>query len=323
SGSFEWGTTKPYIELGPLKIGLARFVEPALKQQMNLIARHLDKEIQSRLNIRQYVADTWTRMQQPVKLDNNLNAWLRVEPQEVRMAPLYAHDGSLHTRLGITSYIHVTTDGKPQAQINPNLPRLILDNRMRDDIQIGLTATVPYAHASSMLQQQVKNQTYTFDDGKSQVTVKDAAITPGGEQLVLMLDVDGKTKAGLFTKKLTGKIYLRGTPYYDPQTASIKLRDIDYDLDTKDRLLSTASWLAKNKFKEMIQSEVDIPVQRQLTDVRNLLQHTLDQSGRMHESVLLRGAVNELVLETIYLSPTGIQAIVHASGSLTATVDKL
>lgn len=323
SGSFEWGNTKPYIELGPLKIGLARFVEPALKQQMNLIARQLDQEIQSRLNIRQYVADTWTRMQQPVKLDNNLNAWLRVEPQEVRMAPLYAHNGSLHTRLGITSYIHVTTDGKPQAQINHTLPRLILDNRMQDDIQIGLTATVPYTHASSMLQQQVRNQTYTFEDGKSQVTVKDAAITPSGEQLVLMLDVDGKTKAGLFTKKLVGKIYLRGTPYYDPETASIRLRDIDYDLDTKDMLLSTASWLAKNKFKEMIQSEVSIPVQSQLTDVRTMLQHTLDTSGRMHESVLLRGAVNELVLETIYLSPTGIKAIVNASGNLTATVDKL
>jgi hypothetical protein len=323
SSNFEWGNTKPYINLGPLKIGLARFVEPAMKQQMNVIAKQLDKEIQSRLNLRQLVADTWVQMQQPVKLDDNLNAWLSVAPQEVRMAPLYAHNGSLHTSMGITSYIQVTTDGKPQTQLNRNLPKLIIDNRLSNDIQIGLTATVPYTHASSLMQQQVANQTYTFDDGKSQVTVKDAAITPSGEQLVLMLDVDGKTKAGLFTKKLVGKVYLRGTPYYDATSTSIKLRDVDYDLETKDMLLNTANWLAKNKFKEMIQSQVNIPVQPQLTDVRNMLQHTLNQSGRMHEAVLLRGAVNDLVLEDIYLTPTGIKALVNARGNLTATIDKL
>ncbi|PKV66986.1 DUF4403 family protein [Pontibacter ramchanderi] len=323
SGNFEWGDTKPYITLGPIKIGLTRFIEPAMKQQMNTIARQLDKEIQNRLNLRQYVADTWVQLQQPVKLDDQLNAWLTVKPQEVRMAPLYAHNGSLHTRLGISSFIHVNTNGKPQAQVNKTLPRLIIDSRLSDDIQIGLTATVPYTQASNLMQQQVANQTYTFDDGKSQLTVKDAAITPSGEQLVLMLAVDGKTKAGLFTKKLVGKVYLRGTPYYDAQTASIKLRDVDYDLHTKDMLLNTASWLAKNKFKDMIQSQVNIPVQSQLTDVRNLLQQTLNQSGRLHESVLLRGAVSELALENIYLSPAGIQAVVNARGNLTATIDKL
>jgi hypothetical protein len=323
SGNFEWGDTKPYITLGPLKIGLARFVEPAMKQQMSTIARQLDKEIQNRLNLRQYVADTWVQLQQPVKLDDNLNAWLTVQPQEVRMAPLYAHNGSLHTRLGISSFIQVSTNGKPQTQVNKTLPRLIIDSRLSDDIQIGLTATVPYTHASALMQQQVANQTYTFDDGKSQLTVKDAAITPSGEQLVLMLDVDGKTKTGLFTKKLVGKVYLRGTPYYDASSASIKLRDVDYDLETRDMLLNTASWLAKNKFKDMIQSQVNIPVQSQLTDVRNLLQQTLNQSGRLHEAVLLRGNVSELAMEHIYLSSTGIQAVVNARGQLTATIDKL
>lgn len=323
SGNFEWGDTKPYINLGPLKIGLSRFIEPAMKQQMGMIAKQLDSEIQSRLNLRQYVASTWVQMQQPVKLDDNLNAWLSVTPQEVRMAPLYAHNGSLHTNLGITSFIQVTTDGKPQTQVNRTLPKLIIDSRMRDDIQIGLTATVPYTHASSLMRQQVANQTYTFDDGKSQITVKDAALTPSGSQLVLMLDVDGKTKAGLFTKKLTGKVYLRGTPYYDAASASIKLRDVDYDLDTRDMLVNTANWLAKNKFKEMIQSQVNIPVHTQLTVVRDMLQRTINQSGRLHEAVQLRGAVNDLEMEDIYLTPTGIKALVNARGNLTATIDKL
>ncbi|PVY44164.1 hypothetical protein C8E01_101530 [Pontibacter virosus] len=39
--------------------------------------------------------------------------------------------------------------------------------------------------------------------------------------------------------------------------------------------------------------------------------------------VLLRGAISEVALENIYLSSAGIQAVVHARGSLTATTDKL
>ena len=323
SGDFEWGNTKPVLELGPLKIGLARFVEPALRSQMATLSKQLDKELQSRLDMKKYVAQAWQMVQEPVKLDDDMNAWLTVVPKEVRIAPLYAQNGTLNTRLGIKSYISVTTDGKPQTQVNKNLPKLIVDSRMTDDIQIGLTTTIPYAHASKMMQAQVGKQTYKFDGGKSELTVNDAAIMPGGEQLILMLDVNGKTKAGLFTKKIVGKVYLRGTPYYDAQTASIKVRDVDYDLDTKDKLLSTASWLAKNKFIDMIQAQVNIPVQSQLDDAKKMLQNTLDKQGRVHESLLLRGNIKHITPDNIYLTQDGIKAVVNAKGTLTATVDKL
>ncbi|MFD2513107.1 DUF4403 family protein [Pontibacter locisalis] len=323
SGDFEWGNTKPVIELGPLKIGLARFVEPALRNQMSTLSKQLDKELQNHLDMKKYVADAWQLVQEPVKLDDAMNAWLTVVPKEVRIAPLQAKNGVLSTRLGITSFITVTTNGKPLVQINKNLPKLIVDSRLSDDIQIGMTANIPYEHASKMIQEQIANQTYKFDDGKSQITVNDATITPGGEQLVLMLDVNGKTKAGLFTKKIVGKVYLRGTPYYDAASHSIKVRDIDYDLDTKDKLLSTASWLAKNKFKDMIQQQVSIPVKGELDNARKMLQSTLDKQGRVHNSVLLRGSIKDITPDNIYLTPEGIKAVVNAKGYLTATIDKL
>ncbi|TXK45376.1 DUF4403 family protein [Pontibacter qinzhouensis] len=323
SGDFEWGNTKPTIQLGPLKIGLARFVEPAIRTQMSSISKQLDKELQQYLDMRKYVSDAWLMVQEPMKLDNDLNAWLSIVPQDVRIAPLLMKNGTLSTRIGITSFISVTTDGKPQQPLNKKLPKLIIDNRLSDEIQIGLTANIPYEHASKLLQAQVAGQTYKFDGDKNQVTVTNATITPGGNQLILMLDVNGKTKAGMFTKKIAGKVYLRGTPYYDAQTASIKVRDVDYTLDTKDKLLSTASWLAKNKFVDIIQAQVNIPVQSQLTEAQKMLQTTLDQSGRVHESVLLRGNIREITPDNIYLTPTGIKAVVNAKGTLTATIDKL
>ncbi|MEJ8757747.1 DUF4403 family protein [Pontibacter sp. H259] len=323
TGDFEWGNTKPVLELGPLKIGLARFVEPELRKQMAVLTKQLDNELQKQIDVKKYVLQAWNMLQEPVKVNDDMNAWLQVLPQDVRVTPLQFRNGTLAMRIGITSYINVTTDGKPVVKATKALPKLVFDNKLTDNIQVGLTADIPYTLASKMLQQQVANQIYTFDDGKSQLTVKDASISPAGNQLTLMLDVDGKTKAGLFTKKIVGKVYLRGTPYYDAPTASIKVRDVDYTLETKDRLLNTASWLAKNKFKDMIQQQVSIPVKDQLSDAHKTLQQALDKQGRVHESVLLKGKIQAIEPDNIYLTPTAIRAVINAKGNLTATIDKL
>lgn len=323
SGEFEWGDTKPFLQLGPLKIGLARFVEPKMQEQMNLMAKRLDKELQNKLNIKQYVAEAWLLMQEPIKLDNELNAWLTITPKDIRIAPLQVKKGIITTHIGVTSYLNATTDGKPKVSLNRTLPKLKVDNNLSDNVQIGLTATIPYEHASKLLQEQVAGQTFKFDGGKSEVKVNTASISASEDQLVIMLDVNGKKKAGLFTKKIVGKLYLRGTPFYDPQSGSIKIRDVDYDLDTQDKLLSTASWLAKNTFKEMIQQQVNIPVQGELAKAKKLLQASLDKSSRVNSSLLLRGNISDIAPENIYLTPTGIKAVINAKGNLTATVDNL
>ena len=141
--------------------------------------------------------------------------------------------------------------------------------------------------------------------------------------MVVMLDVTGKAKIGFLTRNISGKIYLKAVPYYDAATASIKVQDLDYDLNTKDRLLQTASWLAKNKFLQTIQNQISFPVKNQLETARLTLQKTLDQSERLHESVLLKGQITEIVPDTIYLTPTAIKAVVNAKGNLTALIDKL
>jgi len=202
------------------------------------------------------------------------------------------------------------------------LPKLITDNRMADDVQIGLSGEISYDYATKLLKEQIGGKTFKFE-GSDEVTIKDAAITPNGEKLTLMLDVDGKTKAGLFTKKIVGKVFLEATPYYDVETGAIKVRNVDYNLETRDKLLSSANWLAKNKFRSMIEQQINFPLKEQLEDAKKQLQKTLNESGRVHESVMLKGKITDIVPDDIYLTPTAIKAIVNAKGNLTVTIDKL
>lgn len=321
-GDFEWGDTKPVIELGPMKIGLARFVEPAMRSQLGNLTKMLDQEIQARVNIKQYIQQAWVQVQQPIKIDDTYNAWLKITPTAIQVSPLVARNGEISMRIGMNSYIETFTNGKPAFKNNPALPKLVTTNKIADDVQIGLSGEISYDYATKLLKEQIAGKTFKFE-GSDEVKINDAAISPSGDKLMLMLDVDGKTKAGFITKKIKGKVFLQAVPYYDAATGAIKVRDVDYSLETRDKLLSSASWLAKNKFRNLIEQQINFPLKGQLDDTRKQLQQALNEQGRVHESVMLKGKVTELVPDNIYLTPTAIKAVVNAKGNLTVTIDKL
>ncbi|MFC5271278.1 DUF4403 family protein [Adhaeribacter terreus] len=321
-GDFAWGDTKPVLELGPMKIGLARFVEPALRSQMSELTKMLDQEIQARVNIKQYIQQAWLQVQQPIKIDDTYDAWLKITPTAIRVSPLVARNGEISMRIGMNSYIETFTNGKPAFKANPTLPKLITDSRIPDDVQIGLSGEISYDYATKLLKEQLAGQTFKFE-GSDEVTIKDAAISPSGDKLMLMLDVDGKTKAGFITKKIKGKVFLQAIPYYDAESGAIKVRDVDYNLETRDKLLSSASWLAKNKFRTMIQEQINFPLKNQLEDTKKQIQKALNEQGRVHESVMLKGKVTDIVPDNIYLTPTAIKAVVNAKGNIMVDIDKL
>ncbi|QNF32103.1 DUF4403 family protein [Adhaeribacter swui] len=323
TSNFDWGATKPTLTIGPLQIGLARFVEPAIQDQMGRLSGMLDQEIQNRLNIRQYVQEAWLKLQEPIQLDKTYNAWLTVTPQDIRISPLQAANGVLNLRIGFNSFIETVTNGKPQVKVNPTLPKLITDNRLTDNVQIGLIGEVPFAHATQLLKEQVTGQTFKFENGKQQITVNNAEISGSGDKLVVMLDVNGQAKTGLFTKKIVGQVFLKAIPYYDAQTSSIRIREVDYDLKTKDQLLKTASWLAKGRFIHNLEEQINFPVKTQLEQARTLLQKSLDQSAHLNDNILLKGTIRSFTPDNIYLTPTSIKAVVNAQGNLMVQIVKI
>ncbi|GEO05100.1 hypothetical protein AAE02nite_27640 [Adhaeribacter aerolatus] len=317
---FEWGSTKPVLTLGPLKIGLARFIEPSLRSQMQTLAGQLDREVQNRLKIKDYVQQAWAQVQQPIPLNKDLDAWLTIMPQAIKVSPLMANNGNFNLQIGLSSYLQTITNGKPKVQLNPILPPLVTDNHLVNNVQIGLMGEISYDHATKILKQQLTGKQFSFSDGRDQLTVHDVALSGSGDKLVVMLNVTGQTKKGFFTKNMAGKIFLKAVPYLDAETNSIRVRDVDYDLDTKDQLLKAANWLAKNRFTQTIESQLSLPFKSQLAEGHKLLQQNLDHAAGLNESIKLTGQITELVPDAIYLTPTSIKAVVNAKGNLSAQI---
>ncbi|GAB2525954.1 DUF4403 family protein [Rufibacter soli] len=320
SGDFVWGARKPTVSFGPLRINLAPFVEPKLKAQMAPLLAQLDQQLQERIPLQTFLNQTWQQIQNPLLLNKQYQAWLSISPQAIRVTPLELQQDQLSLQVGIDAFVHVATGKKPEAKALSGLPRFTPVRTLPQEAQIALASEVPYASLTQMVQQGLKGQTFTFEDGKHQLTIHQAQVSGTGTKLLLALETSGQTKAAFLTKKFSGKIYLQGVPYYDPSTQSIKVRQLNYTLDTQDQLLNTAQWLLKNRLLAQLEQNLDFPVKSQLTTLRQALQAGLAEN-RLQEQVLLRGSGFTLEPDTLFVTPTGIRAHFQATGKLALFVE--
>jgi hypothetical protein len=118
---------------------------------------------------------------------------------------------------------------------------------------------------------------------------------------------------------LNGKVYLKGKPYYDAATTSIRIKDLDYDLDTRNKLAKTADWLAHGKFLKMMEPYFAFSVAPQLEEGKKQIQENL-AGNKFNKNIQLAGKLNELVPGAMYVTPAGIQAVITARGKLDVQV---
>lgn len=322
---FEWGAQRPELHLGPLTVGLARFVEPVMRRQLATIAEQLDRQLSERLTIRPMLQRAWTQVQQPILLDAASQTWLLIQPQALRVSPLRADEGRLFLRVGLTSFLETVIGPKPKPTLNRQLPALVTDPRLSDDAQVTVAADIPYPEATRLARQQLGGKTFGLGKPGDEIKINDVTVGGAGQRLVLMLDVNGQTHAGFFKKKILGKVYLKATPYYDAATQTIRVRDADFTLDTRDRLVRAADWLLHGNLRERLEQQLAFPVKGQLEQARSLVQGFLDKPtpGALPPGLRLGGRLTDFYPGALYLTESSIRATLVAKGAVSLRVDEL
>ncbi len=315
SGDFSWGERKPTFSLGPLKINLAPFIEPRLKAQLNPMLQQLDQELQKRVPLKTYLSQAWSQLQAPVLINSQYNAWLAMEPRAVKLTPIELQKDVLSLQIGIEALVRVLPGQKPAPSKPVALPAFTAVRNLPPVAQLNVSSDVSYGYLTQVLQKELKGQSFSFENGKHQLTVHDIVVTGKGTQLLLALDVSGQSKAGFITKKLNGKVWLQGTPYYDAASQEIKVRDLSYTLQTRDQLVKTANWLLQNKFRTQVEQQMTFPVKGQLTTVRQALQTGLKET-QLQDKLVLRGSNFTLEPDTMFVTENGLRAHFLATGQL-------
>jgi hypothetical protein len=320
TGDYSWGQQKPYIEIGPLKIPMSAVIDYALKPQVNSITARLDQELQNRIKLKDMVQNAWNTMQQPLQLNEAYSTWLLISPQEIRVTPLQCKNNEVSMRLGIKSYIETFSGAKPVVGMNPNLPKLITDPNLADNFQMGISGDISYDYATTLAKQQLNGKTFTSSDNKYSFTVNDIAISGNGSKIQVQLDMQGSS--GKSKKSVKGRIFCEGTPYYDADNMTIRIKDFVYSLQTRNVLLKAANWMLGAGLESKIREQLVFPMKDKLAETQKMLQDQLTKGDRIMDNVVLKGNITNLQPEGIYLTPNTMKAVVNAEGRINLYIDK-
>ena len=308
SNGYKW-VSEPKVKIGFFSIPVTGIIEKIIERELPQVVKTVDGEV-AKISFRQQVESVWKSVQNPILMNQTYQAWLKVSPQSIVMTPIGMKGNNVRVGLGINTLAETFMGAKPAASALIPLPVLKINEKMEEKFEVGLMTEIPFSQMKKIAMEQAGGKTYEFNDGKQKITVLDMEIYGHGDDLVV-----GTTLSGA----LNGKVFIKGKPYYDAASQSLKMKDLDYDLETKNGLLKTADWLAHGKFLKMMEPHFSIPVSAQLEEARKMIRENLTGDA-MNKMVKLNGSLSELRPGAMFVRPEGIRAIIYAKGKLEVKV---
>jgi hypothetical protein len=303
SDGYEW-ISKPILKVGPVDIPIKIIANAILNSKQNVLSTEIDKQVASNFNIKKYVQDAWNMMQEPINVSDSLQLWIKLTPQEISMTPLSGFAGKAKTNIGIKSIAETYMGSKPVQTINPMMPNLNILDKIDNNFQLNIFNNIKYSKIEEMAKKLVQGQTYK--QGKYVVQVQNIQIYGSNEKLIIALDLLGSLK---------GKVYLTCVPFYNDSTMSIEMKDVDYELKTKNALIKSADWLYHGGFIRMLTPYLRYSIKDKINETKKLIEETLDNK-KVTNNITLQGQINNLNIGGIYLTPDVLNVVILADGKL-------
>lgn len=303
--------TKPTIRLVGIDIPITGLVTRAINNNLGTVTQTLDKQVRANIDLRTPVLRAWNLIREPYNLSDEYRAWLVVVPRRVLITPFRFEKGEIRATIGLEGHTLTTVGPKPAVRPAVDLPDLTVVPMVKDDFRIGIISEATYPEVVDLAKKKVVGKAFSFSTYS--VTVSALDLYGQNDNLII--------KAGI-TGSVSGDIYLRGQPYYDAQTRSVTLKNLTYDLETRNLLQKAASWLLKSTLAKTIEKNMTFPVGDQIDAVRQSIQERM-ANYPLAKGVTLTGKIDEVRPDQVYLTPTAIVAVVYANGKVNVRVQGL
>lgn len=309
---YDW-VKKPVFRIVGFDIPIAGFVGKIVDKNLGTITQALDQQVRKNIDLKTPVLQAWNTIRQPYLLSEQYHTYLLVVPKRIVCTPLQFGADVIRTTIGIEGYTLTTVGPKPDVRPAVTLPDLVTVKQVPTAFRVGVMAEASYAEAAKVASQEMVGKTFGFSNNRYSVTITDMDVYGQNDNLII--------KAGL-KGSVDGHIFLRGKPFYDPETKTISLHDLKYDLDTRSLLQRTASWLLQGTLARTMEKNLTFPVGNQLDELHRTLQSQLT-NNHIAKGVVLNGQLDSLQPDQVYLTATSLLAVVYASGHVGVRVEGL
>ena len=248
-----------------------------LKPELGKFAKMIDVEI-SKQDLKPYILPVWKAFQDDIQIP--YTGYLRFQPQSLSVSEINMTGSVLNFNIGITA--------TPSIQSSPwNKPSTPLPNlspyKKGSGFEVYTDLRLDYDSLSKQLFEMMKSESFAM--GKDKINITALRLFPAGEKLGIEMGFAG-TKKGVF--------FLLGSPKFDNAKNVLALKNVEYDLSTKNVLIKAAKWM----LDETIRKKLETQMVFDMSDLVNLTKKSINESlnQTMGNGIKTQGKLKSLEL---------------------------
>jgi hypothetical protein len=310
SNGYEW-IKSPKVDMGLFDLPVTWVADAAMKGQQDYINKTIDDCIKEYVNLKELTKPAFEALVQPLNVSEAYKTWFKITPIEALITQLNAADKKIKFTLGLKANTETFIGDKPAiADLTKGVP-MSAAKELPKDFNIGLVAVTPYANASKILEEQFVTSGYEYKEGKYHIKFTKMNLYGQNTKMVIEVGMLGS---------VNGVVYLIGTPFYDVATRSIRMKDLDFEVDSKKKLLKAANWLGHGKIIKIMNQYMVFPIGDQL-DASKKDAQTYFTNYQPVKGVTINGKLEKLETSDVYLIQDAIIALISVGGNLNVRLD--
>lgn len=308
--SLDWSESPTMTVFGK-NMPITYLVNPAISIFKSKIEKSIDEAIEKSMDFKPNVLSALEKICTPFKMNDTYETWLRIVPIEVYSTNVKLKNDLFLLDMGMKCNMETIVGKQPETKFNASKIVLKPVAKIPNQISANIAAISTYADASKIMTNNFAGQ--EFGSGSKKVTVKNVAIWHKNGKMVIALDVLGS---------VNGTIYLNGIPQYNAQTKEIYFDKLDYVLDTKSKLMRTASWLGQGYILKKMEESCRYSIQPNLEEGKKSMAAYLKNYSPL-PGVFVNGKMEDIQFDKIQLTNQAIIAFIKINGTVNVSVDGL
>lgn len=308
--SLEWVESPSMVVFGK-NVPVTYLINPAITIFKSKIEKSIDTSIEESMDFKPNVLSAIEKLTEPFKMSDDYESWLRIVPIEIYATDAKLEKDNVLLQMGMKCQMETIIGQQPKSKFDAGKIVLKPVIKMPNHVTSNIIAISTYEDASKIMTKNFNGQ--EFSSGSKKIVVQKVNIWHKNASMVIALDVVGS---------VNGTIYLSGIPKYDEQKREIYFEQLEYVLDTKNKLISTANWLAKGLILKRIQESCRYSIQPNIDEGTQTILSYLNNYSPM-PGVFVNGKMDAFEFEKIQLTNNAILAFMKINGQISVTVNGL
>lgn len=268
-----------------------------VKPYFGELSKMVDKEI-GKVDLKPYIKPVFDQMQQDIYIDKV--GYLKIQPKELSLSDLSFNKSKLSFSIGLkaTPAIQSTKWTTPLVPL-PNLAPY----KASDGFQVFTDVSMNYDSLANQIMGYLKNQ--KFIAGKDFIIVQNIRLFAAKDKLGVEV---------AFIGSKSGTLFLLGNPSFDSEKKIVSVKNVEYDLSTKNLLLKSAKWLLNETIRKKMEEAMVVDISSTLLSAEKSINESLNK--KLDGGITLKGNLKKLNITDISPREKEILVRVNLSGNV-------